>query len=204
MSLRLRLLLAVGAVALTALAIADVVTYQELRSFLYSRIDQSLEQSHMPIEAALGSGSARWLPGGLVPVARVGDSRAPSGPGPGPARVHPPRHGTTENTSNGSTQPSCDGFSGLTADLLHDLQPGTFVEVRSASNTILCRSTQPGLRASSDSADPQAADAHHRVRVQRADFGEADGLLHADWNDAGSTGCGHRSSTAAPTRVDNS
>ena len=47
MSLRLRLLLAVGAVALTALAIADVVTYQELRSFLYSRIDQSLEQSHI-------------------------------------------------------------------------------------------------------------------------------------------------------------
>ena len=39
MSLRLRLLLAVGAVALTALAIADVVTYRELRSFLYGRID---------------------------------------------------------------------------------------------------------------------------------------------------------------------
>ena len=52
MSLRLRLLLAVGAVALTALAIADVVTYQELRSFLYNRIDQSMEQSHIAIEGS--------------------------------------------------------------------------------------------------------------------------------------------------------
>ena len=74
MSLRLRLLLAVGAVALTALVIADVVTYEELRSFLYGRIDQSLELSHMSIERALGSG-----PGGPVQSPsrrRVGTSRA--------------------------------------------------------------------------------------------------------------------------------
>jgi len=64
-SLRLRLLLAVGAVALTALAIADVVTYQELRSFLYSRIDQSLEQSHIALEGALGSRPSRGLGGGF-------------------------------------------------------------------------------------------------------------------------------------------
>ena len=43
MSLRVRLLLAVGAVAIVALVVADVVTYAQLRSFLFSRVDQSLE-----------------------------------------------------------------------------------------------------------------------------------------------------------------
>jgi two-component system OmpR family sensor kinase len=42
MSLRIRLLLAVGAVALIALLVADVVTYSALRSFLFTQIDQSL------------------------------------------------------------------------------------------------------------------------------------------------------------------
>jgi two-component system OmpR family sensor kinase len=44
-SLRVRLLLAVGAVALVALAVADVATYQSLKSFLYSRVDQSLDSA---------------------------------------------------------------------------------------------------------------------------------------------------------------
>ena len=99
MSLRLRLLLAVGVVALTALAIADVVTYQELRSFLNNRIDQSLEQSHMPIESALGSGPrggtrrARPRPrAGTLPVRRADRGRGrlrPRRPRPPP----PPRAG---------------------------------------------------------------------------------------------------------------
>jgi two-component system OmpR family sensor kinase len=42
MSLRVRLLLAVGAVALVALFAADVATYSSLKSFLYQRVDQSL------------------------------------------------------------------------------------------------------------------------------------------------------------------
>jgi two-component system OmpR family sensor kinase len=45
MSLRAGLLLAVGVVALLALLTADVVTYKELRSFLYNRTDQDLMQS---------------------------------------------------------------------------------------------------------------------------------------------------------------
>ena len=76
MSLRLRLLLAAGAVALTALALADVVTYEELRSFLFSRIDQSLEQSHMSIELALGSTPHR-AGGSFLPPA----GNSPTGPG---------------------------------------------------------------------------------------------------------------------------
>lgn len=45
MSLRARLLLAVGVVALVALFAADLVTYTQLRSFLYNRVDQDLAQT---------------------------------------------------------------------------------------------------------------------------------------------------------------
>jgi len=49
MSLRIRLLLAVGAVALIALLVADVATYSALRSFLYTQVDQSLvTPQHLP------------------------------------------------------------------------------------------------------------------------------------------------------------
>ncbi|HUQ64467.1 MAG TPA: HAMP domain-containing sensor histidine kinase [Acidimicrobiales bacterium] len=53
LSLRTRLLLAVGAVALVALVVADLVTYSSLRSFLYDRVDQSLESAHFAVEKAL-------------------------------------------------------------------------------------------------------------------------------------------------------
>ncbi len=42
MSLRTRLVLAVTAVALTALLAADIATYSSLRTFLYNRVDQAL------------------------------------------------------------------------------------------------------------------------------------------------------------------
>jgi two-component system, OmpR family, sensor kinase len=45
MSLRSRLLIAIGVIALVALAIADVVTYKSLESFLYQRVDQQLDQA---------------------------------------------------------------------------------------------------------------------------------------------------------------
>lgn len=60
MSLRLRLLLTVGAVALVALAVADVVTYRSLKSFLYDQVDQSLESAHGGLEHRGGGGG----PGG--------------------------------------------------------------------------------------------------------------------------------------------
>jgi two-component system OmpR family sensor kinase len=146
-SLRLRLLLAVGAVALTALAIADVVTYQELRSFLYNRIDQSLQQSHIAMEGALGSRSRGALGRGAFPSS--------GGQSPGNTTGPPPVSSTGESTTKESSQPpTCNGFAGLSGDLLHELEPGTFIEVRSASNAILCRSLQPAPLGSSESADP--------------------------------------------------
>ena len=50
MSLRGRLLLALGAAALIALMVADVATYSSLRSFLNTRVDQALETAHVPLE----------------------------------------------------------------------------------------------------------------------------------------------------------
>jgi len=153
-SLRFRLLLAVGVVALTALAIADIVTYQELRSFLFNRIDQSLEQSHIALEGALGSQGGH-IPGGSFP-----ESGTPSGNGAGGFLPQsPPGSQTTSTTTTPgstttSTEPSsCNGFAGLSNDLLHELQPGTFIEVRSASNTILCRSIQPAPLGSTTAAE---------------------------------------------------
>ena len=49
MSLRLRLLLAVGAIALIALVVADFATYSALRSSLYKQVDQSLVNNRVPI-----------------------------------------------------------------------------------------------------------------------------------------------------------
>lgn len=81
LSLRIRLLLAVGAVALVALVVADFVTYSSLRSFLYNRVDQSLESAHLALERALeGRGPpgettvASVAPGTYVEV-RASDGR---------------------------------------------------------------------------------------------------------------------------------
>ena len=46
LSLRTRLLLAVGAVALLALAFADVAVYTSLKSYLYGQVDSTLQLSH--------------------------------------------------------------------------------------------------------------------------------------------------------------
>jgi len=54
MSLRGRLLLAVGAVALIALLTADVATYAALKNFLYDRVDQSLAAAQQPLDHNVG------------------------------------------------------------------------------------------------------------------------------------------------------
>ena len=52
MSLRLRLLLAVGAIAIVALVVADFATYSALRTSLYNQVDQQLAQTSVPISWA--------------------------------------------------------------------------------------------------------------------------------------------------------
>ena len=73
MSLRGRLLLAVGAVALIALLTADVATYAALKNFLYDRVDQSLDATQPGLQRGFGGGPgphdgdvARFAPGTFV------------------------------------------------------------------------------------------------------------------------------------------
>jgi two-component system OmpR family sensor kinase len=56
-SLRLRLLLAVGAIAVIALVVADFATYSSLQSFLYKQVDKSLAQhpAHLAANPVTGS-----------------------------------------------------------------------------------------------------------------------------------------------------
>ena len=49
MSLRLRLLIAVGLISITALVVADVATYSALRSYLYSQVDETLVAHRLPV-----------------------------------------------------------------------------------------------------------------------------------------------------------
>jgi two-component system OmpR family sensor kinase len=151
-------------VALTALAIADVVTYEELRSFLYGRIDQSLEQSHMSIERAVGGGPR----GGPTtePVPPSGGN-IPSGPGPAPSSSS-----SSTASSTTSKAPTCNGLMGLTNDLLHELQPGTFIEVRSSSNAVVCSTTQPAPLGSVGSTPPNLPRIIAGFAKNPADFGE--------------------------------
>jgi len=90
-SLRTRLLIAIGVIALVALAIANVATYSALQSFLYQRVDQQLDQQHPFFERLADDGepitqfchrSAQPAPGG--------GSGAPGSPVAGPNSNLPP------------------------------------------------------------------------------------------------------------------
>ncbi|HEY5097114.1 MAG TPA: HAMP domain-containing sensor histidine kinase [Acidimicrobiales bacterium] len=75
MSLRIRLLIAIGVIALVALFIADVATYKYLQSFLYQQVDQQLEASHIHIEGVLNSGQ----PFTCSPAGSAGPGGPPNG-----------------------------------------------------------------------------------------------------------------------------
>jgi two-component system OmpR family sensor kinase len=55
-SLRLRLLIAVGVIALAALVGADFATYSEFRGYLNSQVDSTLEGGASPLQTCLGQG----------------------------------------------------------------------------------------------------------------------------------------------------
>jgi two-component system OmpR family sensor kinase len=116
MSLRSRLLIAIGVIALAALAIADVVTYKSLESFLYQRVDQQLAQS-----------SGNQTSG----ITRLLDSGAQLDPdqcgGPGLGRYGPPP---------GQSDIDGDGDGQSTAGALNTVQEEV-VEVRSASGVVV-------------------------------------------------------------------
>jgi two-component system, OmpR family, sensor kinase len=66
-SLRVRLILAVGVVALLALALADVAVYASLRSYLYRQVDSTLQVAQRSVEAAATRPSPTGPPGAATP-----------------------------------------------------------------------------------------------------------------------------------------
>ena len=82
MSLRSRLLIAIGVIALVALLIADVATYKALQSFLYQQVDQQLEGVHLTYENGLNNG--RLLNCSFGGFGPQGDQGAPGGRPGGP------------------------------------------------------------------------------------------------------------------------
>jgi two-component system OmpR family sensor kinase len=62
-SLRVRLILAVGAVAFVALALADVTVYASLRSYLYRQVDSTIQVSQQSLEAAAAQPAVTNPPG---------------------------------------------------------------------------------------------------------------------------------------------
>ena len=91
MSLRTRLLIAIGIIALVALAIANVATYSSLQSFLYQRVDQQLDQQHPFFERVADRGEPITQfchrQGQPAPGAEAG---APGSPTAGPNPNLPP------------------------------------------------------------------------------------------------------------------
>ncbi|HLI73727.1 MAG TPA: HAMP domain-containing sensor histidine kinase, partial [Acidimicrobiales bacterium] len=170
MSLRTRLLLVLGAVALVALVVADVVTYQELRSFLYGQIDQTLEASHIPIESALSGGNRG--PGGPG-----GGSNAPPGTG-GPGLE-------ADGGANGAGPVSdCPSVSNVPEEAVLELAPGTFVQVRRANGSVVVSCTRPGP-GSSGSAHPLLPPQIVGLIANAADFHEPTTYLTAPSSKAG-------------------
>jgi two-component system OmpR family sensor kinase len=173
----------VAAVALIALVIADAVTYQELRSFLYSKIDQSLEQSHMPIEGALGSRPPPLPPnlggggGGSgvtpPPTSTTTDDPAEAAGGGTGGAARPKTTKATQTTQAASTVavPTCFGFHDLSPELLQQLPPDSFVEVRSATGSVLCSKTLPGF-GTTDTGSPKLPAHITGFSANTADYNE--------------------------------
>ena len=115
MSLRGRLVLAMAAIALLALVVADLATYSSLHSFLYSRTDQSLEQA------------AASLPPALEHVGVLG------GPPPGTPGASAPGTGAPAEPSGRGAR----GKGGQPSNVVQTNAPGVSVEVRAADGRIL-------------------------------------------------------------------
>jgi two-component system OmpR family sensor kinase len=85
-SLRLRLLVAVGLIAVVALVVADFATYSALRNSLYNQVDQELAARHFRL-AVSASGpdcpSPQTTYGSAGPVDNNSGNTGQSGPGPG-------------------------------------------------------------------------------------------------------------------------
>jgi two-component system OmpR family sensor kinase len=85
-SLRLRLLVAVGLISVVALVVADFATYSALRTSLYNQVDQELAQHKPGVPVEVGTGALHCQSPGSGPVGLspfVGNSGGGPGSGAG-------------------------------------------------------------------------------------------------------------------------
>ena len=136
MSLRVRLLLAVGAVALVALLAADVATYYSLRSSLFGRADETLAVIQHAVERSLIDGPGAKPPGGTGATQTAPAGAASAGAATGALA------GTADGTP-GATSETTPAASPQLPDTIMHIAPGTFVQVRSASGTPISGQVQP-------------------------------------------------------------
>jgi len=151
LSLRARLLLAVGAITVVAFVLADFVVFGALRSYLYNQVDTALDVSHGPVltmaedPAAAVQGGRFFVPGGQAP-GTPGWGGAPSGNKAGGS-----------GTRTGPAQPMTDQDEGSAFCAIgRETAPGMFIEVRTASGSAVtgvagseeCAAFQPGSASS--------------------------------------------------------
>jgi two-component system OmpR family sensor kinase len=84
-SLRLRLLVAVGLISIAALVVADFATYSALRNSLYNQVDQQLAQHKpgVPVNLATNSLACQSPQNGQIGLNPFAGDAGNSGPGPG-------------------------------------------------------------------------------------------------------------------------
>ena len=127
LSLRSRLLIAVAAVTLVALVIADVVVYASIRSYLYQQVDATLEASHRSVEMTADN-----------PQSANANGATSGAPAPPPS---------------GSAAPSS---SSSFCAVGRETAPGLFLEVLDKQHKVVtsaagleeCAAFQPGSKAS--------------------------------------------------------
>ncbi len=138
MTLRLRLGLLLVALVAAGLLISDVVTYNALRSFLTTRVDQQLEVAAFPVDRALLSSSGL---GPQVPAAppAAGTSGTPSTLPPGvtvaPGRIVRGDAGRVDSRDVFRNGGGLVG-SGRSPDRAVLVPPGVYGELRSASGKV--------------------------------------------------------------------
>jgi two-component system OmpR family sensor kinase len=130
LSLRSRLLIAVGAIALISLVVADVTVYASLHSYLYQQADATLAMSEGPVGLAASHPLAgdEGNEGDSGDEGNGGDGGDEGGPGFGPP-------------------PSTSNF----CQVGRESAPGMFIEVRNADNKVIsgeeCSAFVPGQKS---------------------------------------------------------
>lgn len=131
MTLRLRLLLLLVGIVAAGLVISDVVTYNALRSFLTTRVDQQLEVAAFPVGRALLSSSGLGPEVPAAPPQGLGFTPPKGTTKPGAASTASgARHSGTFRHGGGLLGPSPNPQRGVL------IPPGTFGELRSASGKV--------------------------------------------------------------------